>query len=129
MLIYDWRVPELQPLRIRAEQMEAFAISAMLDFEEHAVNDLREVFAEECAELSEPDLRALVQRCLRKALGYGVEREDDVMAYLYLAMENGEGFEGRPEFAACREAFEDGTLNGSTKIEVVYSLLEGPEGH
>jgi hypothetical protein len=104
--------------------MEAFAAQARMDFERAAAADLAGIYPDECRNLGASMLNAFVRQGVAKALRYGIDRDQDILSYLYLAMENGETFDQDPAFAPCASILADSSLDGQAKIDLMYELLE-----
>ena len=62
-------------IQIRPEQINAFQVSAIENFIDSVVPHLREFFPETCADLGEPDTRAVVRLGIEMAQSYGIDRE------------------------------------------------------
>lgn len=108
--------------------MAAFIKQACLDFERAAMRDLMMIYPEECEEMGSSKLLSFVRHGVEKALRYQIDQEEDILSFLYLAIENGESFDQDPAFPACRAILEHRSLTGQAKIDLLYELFETTEG-
>jgi hypothetical protein len=116
------------PLRIRPEQLRALSEQRKASFERRAIEELHRIYPEDCADMRREELVAFVQRMVANSLGYGIDDEDDILAYLFLAIEHGEDFDKDPALPVCLNVLPDPELPGASKIQILYDLLVGAEG-
>ncbi|EKU99380.1 hypothetical protein Lepto7375DRAFT_1407 [Leptolyngbya sp. PCC 7375] len=80
-------------LRIRQEQMEVFAQVGLRQFEQEAVEHIREIWQEEYSQLGEAGIRAFVKAGIERAQEHGFQMKYDVGRYLDLMLAFGDDFD------------------------------------
>ena len=83
-------------MRIRPEQMEAFRKQAMANFEDRAVDHLRQCTTEAVAPYSDDHLHMRVRQGIVRAEPYGLTTEQHVMAFVDTTFLVGEDFDTDP---------------------------------
>jgi hypothetical protein len=69
---------------IREEQLGAFSESLILDYKRRVEKHLRRCFPNQCAHLTEGDIRKLIQNGIVRSAKYGVVGERDVCLFIDL---------------------------------------------
>jgi hypothetical protein len=83
-------------LTIRNAQLKAFGPDLERAFMARAVRHLGEAFSDKCAALGPGDVSRSVESGMRKARGYGLESEVDILRYLNLMYTFGFEFDVLP---------------------------------
>jgi hypothetical protein len=94
--------------------MDAFEKEAILRFEDKMVAHLGEFFAEQCRELGEPRLRAVIRLGIARAASHDITSERDVCKYLNMMFAWGHDFDTDPSFEWARRILDDPTLTASS---------------
>lgn len=81
------------PLRLRPEQMEAFAQAARKRFEDRMVRSIRRLFPEVWKKAGEERTRARIRFGIERAARHGIEEDRDVRRYIHLMLRCGDDFD------------------------------------
>jgi hypothetical protein len=100
-------------LEIRGEQVEAFAAAMTARADAGLAGYARRRFPPEFAGRPDADVLAFVRRVRAAARGHGVEREDDVSAFLDFTVMYGPDFPAAPWAA---DVFAAAALSGSDRM-------------
>jgi hypothetical protein len=111
-------------LVIRRQQMDVLTAPHREEFLRRAVRSLVRLFPEDPRHADETAVRAFIAGAVEQAGLYGVAREREVLLFLYLAFDQGLGFEARPGQAWIEGILRDGTLDQREKMDIVYARLE-----
>jgi hypothetical protein len=104
-------------LVIRREQIEAMSLEGERRFEDQAYRHLVSAVPERCAELGELAVRESIRTAIRKARGYGLETERDILHYLNVMYWLGHGFDEDPAYSWAQELLGNLTLEAETRAE------------
>jgi len=115
--------------RIRRQHRAAFVEAAVRDFEKRMVAHLRECFSEQCADLGDEELRAIVAYGRERAALYGIDLERHVCLYIDLMFGVGRDFDEDPALPA-RQILVDPAIHPIDRIDRVYDAVLGalPDG-
>ncbi|MFP2905290.1 hypothetical protein ACLESD_09580 [Pyxidicoccus sp. 3LFB2] len=111
-------------LTIRRTQLEALAAPHRESFVGVALRSLAKLFPDDARLSDEKAMRALIHDAIARANAYDLERERELLLFLYLVFDQGPGFESRPEQAWIERLLRDSSLAGSEKMDVIYTRLE-----
>ncbi|WP_069472304.1 hypothetical protein [Candidatus Marithrix sp. Canyon 246] len=106
-------------LTIREEQMDVFSQAMLKPFENSMVVHLNNNFPDETREISEGELRVLIQKGIKQAEQYQITLEDDVRRYLEFMVMYDQNFETNPNTAWASEILHAKELDGTTKMDVI----------
>jgi hypothetical protein len=106
-------------LRIRREQMEALHEEARRQYLLRVARELADAFPGRLGKLDPAARRALVEKGIAKAAGYGIDEEEDVRAFLDRMARHGEDFEHSKELSWTREILDDKALDGTAKMDEI----------
>ena len=112
-----------QALIIRCLQMEAFSEYTRRDFENRLIMHISEIIPAEAANMPEGGLRDRVRQAVDKALGYGIEAEEDVLLFVDFTFELGQDFEQTPEYDWALNILQDQRLPGHDKVQLIQKIL------
>ena len=84
------------PLRLRPEQMKAFAEAARKRFEDRMVRSIRRLFPDVWKKAGEERTRARIRYGIDRAARHGIEEERDVRRYIHMMYRFGDDFETNP---------------------------------
>lgn len=104
-------------LSIRKEQMQALREVARERFVKKMMTHLRRDFSEQTRELSEKELRDLVDEGMEQASEYDLEMRNDVRRYLECVAVYGPGFDTKAETAWAGRILRDNSLSGTRKMD------------
>ena len=85
-------------LTIRREQIRAMAAPQIVRFLERACAHVAQYFPDQCAALSDSQIKDAVTHGFERADGYGLETERDLLRYLTLMFVFGREFDRDPAF-------------------------------
>jgi hypothetical protein len=112
-------------VRIRKNQMNAFAEAATTDFENRMVAHLNRCFPAQCVSLQEPRVRETIRFGIERCAHYGVTAERDVCRYIDLMMVFGRDFDAREDLPWVSRILNDGVLKTPTaRIERLFSVAK-----
>jgi sorbitol-specific phosphotransferase system component IIA len=106
-------------LIIREEQMSALSQAMLKQFEDRMVVHLSNNFPDETREISEVELRALIQEGIEQAEQYQITLEDDVRRYLEFMVMYGHKFETNHDTAWAGEILYSKELDGTAKMDLI----------
>lgn len=106
-------------LSIREEQMKELSKYMLRRFEDRMVIYLRSAFQEQTAELTEPDLRALIRVGTVQAGEDDVTDEADVERYLECMVKYGGEFNTNDETSWAGVILDDSDLSGTEKMNKI----------
>lgn len=106
-------------LVIRPEQVEVLSQYMLKQFENRMIVHLRKSFPHETEEMSEVNLRELIQTGIERAKQYGVELENDVQSYLEMMIIYGADFDTNSKTDWAGEILRTPDINGTTKINLL----------
>ncbi|HTP32958.1 MAG TPA: hypothetical protein VMJ75_12350 [Candidatus Acidoferrales bacterium] len=109
-------------LVIRDAQMEALAQSLRDAFEKRARAHLRDLFPEDCAELSEGPLGDRIRESIARAQSYGLMSEDELLTFLEQVFILGPDFDN--QYAWAREVLTHDRMGPATKAELLTRLTD-----
>ena len=104
-------------LKIRPEQMEEMSEYMLRQFEDRMVIHLRSAFPDQTKEMTEPDLRAMIQAGIDRANGYDITDENDVIRFLEYLCQYGPDFGESSETSWANRFLGDENLSGTTKMD------------
>lgn len=102
-------------LVIRKEQMDIFSRHMLKQFEDLMANHLRSRFPEQTRDISEPDLRNLINDGIDKDETYNITIEDNVQRYLEYIVTYGSDFDTNPETSWAGDILRMEDLDGTRK--------------
>jgi hypothetical protein len=111
-------------LVIRQQQMEELVAQHREDFFRRAAKSLARLFPEDPRHADEEAVRALIADAVEHAGRYGIKREREQLLFLFLAFDQGLGFESRPGQAWIEKTLRDDTFDQRDKMEIIYARLE-----
>jgi hypothetical protein len=97
----------LRELRIRDDQMKAFAEVYEDGFRLRARAWLRETFPDICASYSDSDCAAIVETALEQTAQYRIGREVDILRWINLMFAFGFDFHQNPDLPWVHEVLDD----------------------
>jgi len=106
-------------LVIREEQMSALSQAMLKQFEDRMVVHMSNNFQDETREISEGELRALIQEGIEQAEQYQITLEDDVRRYLEFMVMYGQNFDTSPDTAWAGEILHAKELDGTAKMDLI----------
>jgi hypothetical protein len=110
-------------LIIRKEQMEVFSRYMLEQFTDRAIKEIKENFDTLTIDISDTDLRAMINAGITKAKSYGITYEKDVMQYLKYIICFGPDFDANSEFSGIHDILKD-DVDGTMKILLVNEYIE-----
>ncbi|NOT58220.1 MAG: hypothetical protein HOP18_26755 [Deltaproteobacteria bacterium] len=116
-------------IKIRQEQMDAFATDLRARFASRLVAHVEGKYPEKVWDLARTDLRMRIQATIARAITYGINREEDVAAFVVLTLELGEHFDTESEHEWSQTILRDPTLDGHAKINRIEEALYQVEDH
>jgi hypothetical protein len=117
------------PLSVRWAQVEAIEAERLDGFVLRAVARLEHDWPASRPKLAPADLLSFVREAVRAGLGLGAHIERDLMLLVVLTVELGAGFLEDPSLPWVQVIVNDGTLDGSQKIELmVEGVIERSRG-
>jgi hypothetical protein len=109
-------------LRINRHQMESLREAAVEDFVRRAAKHLRATCPESLAGRDSEALLSLVRDGVRKAAGYRIRAERDVVRYIELMVSVQPDFDQLPAVRAIRPLLTHPGYPGSSKVERLQEL-------
>jgi len=104
---------------LRKDQMEAFSVYMVRNFEKKMLHHLRETFKEQTAARDDASLLGAVQAGIKKSLKYGIEMEDDIRRYLEHMVIYGDEFDTDPKTSWAREILTLQNIDGTAKMNMI----------
>lgn len=117
-------------LTIRTKQIEAFRNQSSANFTDLMVEHLREVFPEDCQEMSEEELRDVIRYGTAVADSYGINNVQSVCTYIDLMFIFGYDFDEDPNFPWARAVLLDESLDQDEAMDLLlqYAIMEDEDG-
>jgi hypothetical protein len=109
-------------LIIRQEQMAALAAYTRRAFRKRMIEHLRRDFPRRALELGPEGVAALVDGSIQRALGYGIDDEDDLRAFIDQGVVPDGPFEEQPGMEWAQEILRKSSLSGHAKMQLVRRL-------
>jgi hypothetical protein len=109
-------------LVIRREQMDALDAYSRATFRQRVVDHLAIDLPQRWAQLGPGGAEMLVDRCIEKGMGYGIDEEDDLQVYVDLCAELGPDFEKDEEMEWARDILLKPSLSGRAKLQLIRQL-------
>lgn len=109
-------------LVIRREQMDALDAYSRAMFRQRVLDHLATDLPQRWSQLGPGGAEMLVDRCLAKGMGYGIDEEDDLQAYVDLCAELGPDFEKDEEMEWARDILLKPSLSGRAKLQLIRQL-------
>ena len=106
-------------LVIRDDQIEAFDESMLRNFKNRMVSHLRTACPQETSDMSEEELRALIQGGIDKAESYEIFEDDDVRRFLEYMLILNPDFDQDSSFPEIQEILNDEEMDGTEKMDEV----------
>jgi len=106
-------------LIIREEQMSALSQAMLKQFEDRMVVHMSKNFQDETREISEVELRALIQEGIEQAEQYQITLEYDVRRYLEFMVIYGQNFDTNHDTAWAGEILHAKELDGTAKMDLI----------
>lgn len=113
-------------MKIRKEQMAAFAADRRRQFVDRVIAHLEQAYPEAVWDADPNDLRRRIDQTIDRAMSYGIAIEKDVGAFIDFTYDLGESFDTEPENEWARSILLRGDLDGSAKIAELRHLLYRP---
>jgi hypothetical protein len=114
-------------LTIRDEQMSIFRAQARTAFETKMVRHISRCYPDEYAGLTrqggDDRVRQFIRSAILRGARYGITTERALAGLIDLEVCYGPEFESRTEMEWAREILEDDSLEGPTKIDMLFELL------
>lgn len=115
-------------LHLRQEQVDALDAAYREEFVQRTRRDFRARWTEECAELDDPGLDAMIRSARDRAEAHGIEKVGDVVIFTEAWLLLGDDFDTDPAFPWADEVLGDPEMSGSAKAAAVrhqtLSILE-----
>lgn len=111
-------------LVIRPPQLEALAAPQREVFVESARHSLSTLFPGDPRLADEAATTAFIHQAIARAAGYGIRRERERLMFLYLAFDQGLGFESLPHQAWIATILRNPGLREREKLDAIYTRLE-----
>ncbi|HYR28127.1 MAG TPA: hypothetical protein VEU30_06645 [Thermoanaerobaculia bacterium] len=108
-------------LKLRPEQVAAFASAGRERYVRQVLPTFAAVFPDDPRVLDERAMRALVESGIERAAAYGIRDDREVTLFLYLLHELGEAFDRLPWVASLLNAPD---LAPREKLDALYRRLE-----
>ena len=107
--------------KITAQQMTVLGSSSEIQTEDRALCHLQNCIPEVCANLSEEELRTIIQWGRRRSRQYGIEKEYDFFRYLNLMFMFGFEFDNAPQYpwALRISLVEKGSSHGADRHQLM----------
>jgi len=106
-------------LVIRDEQIKALDESMLRSFRNRMVSHLRTACPEETSDMSDEELRALIQRGIDKAESYEIFEDDDVRRFLEYMLILKPDFDQDSSFPEIQEILNDEEMDGTEKMDEI----------
>lgn len=113
-------------MRIGAQTMESLKGAKRAEFESRVVDHLQRVYPYITFELSDEQVKSRVHAAVDRGKAHGLRSERDLVTYVDLSFELGDGFEQSLDWA--RAIFDDPSLDPAARMHRVRSLVYGIEG-
>jgi len=112
---------------IRHEQMKAMQEYMLGKFARRMFLHLRENFPEETSDISDEELRDLIQMGIEKAESYNIVEHEDVQGFLEFMITNGPNFHEDDAHPEIQQILSSTEMDGEEKIDEIgyyYERLE-----
>jgi hypothetical protein len=109
-------------LTIRKGQMEALALARLDAFETGALAHVRGLFPEDCAELTEEQLRARIRDGIARGRLYGLTGKYDLLTFIEHMFILGPEFDRAAEYGWARELLTNREFASATKADLLVRL-------
>jgi hypothetical protein len=109
-------------LTIRKEQMEVLARSLLDAFEAGALAHVRGLFPEDCAKLTEEQLRELVHEGIARGRSYGLTGKRDLLTFIEHMFILGPDFDCAAEYVWARDLLTNRDFASATKADLLVRL-------
>ena len=109
-------------LIIRREQMDALDAYSRAAFRQRLLDHLVVDLPERWSQLGPGGSELLVDRSIEKGVGYGIDDEEDLQAYVDLCAQLGQDFEKDAEMEWAREILLKPSLSGRAKLQLIRKL-------
>jgi glucose-6-phosphate 1-dehydrogenase len=106
-------------LVIRDEQIKALDESMLRSFKNRMVSYLREACPKEALNMSDEELRSLIQGGIDKAESYGIFEDEDVRRFLEYMLILNPDFDQDSSFPEIQEILNDEEMDGTEKMDEV----------
>jgi len=106
-------------LVIRDDQIQAFDESMLRSFKNRMFSHLRKVCPEETSNMSEEELRSLIQGGIVKAESYEIFEDDDVRRFLEYTLILKPDFDQDSSFPEIQEILNDEEMDGTEKMDEI----------
>ena len=106
-------------LVIRDDQIEAFDESMLRSFKNRMVSHLREACPEETSDMSDEELRALIQGGIDRAESYQIFEDDDVRRFLEYVLILSPDFDQDSSFPQIQEILNHEEMDGTEKMDEI----------
>src|SRR5262249_46867000 len=104
---------------IRREQTEAYRRCMLEDFENRAVQHLRQYLSELMVPFSDEALRQRVRTCVPRARAHGLATERQIMGFVNPSYLLGEWFDRDPALSWTRDVLNSTRLNADDRAELL----------
>ncbi len=111
-------------INIRPEQMAALEITTRESLEARIAAYIRETYPEAVADLDRRRLGQAVSSAVERAVGYGFERQSNILAFAALTFTVGRDFDRHPRISAI---LSDANVPPDSKIEYLASAITPEE--
>ncbi len=108
---------------ITREQMKLLGAEMEKAFTRRMVEYLRSFFPPQTKEMSDNELRKMVEAATDRAASYGIAEEEDVQRYLELMMRLGRNFDQDPAFGWAGSALRAKDIDGARKMRRIANHL------
>lgn len=108
---------------IRKEQMQVFEDSTFRQFVDDTVIHLQTHYPKQTEEMSEPDLRKMVEVGTERAETYGIVTVTDVQRFLGCMLEIGQNFDVEPQTDWAGEILRREDASGTLKMDEIEEQM------
>jgi len=112
-------------LSIRPDQMQVFSGYVLENFRERMVQRIADVHPKRLEELGKPAVEALVDRLLKEALKHGIQKDNEVAAFIELFLNAGPRSEEQLQQPWARKILAAPALAGGAKVGLLSLTLTG----
>jgi hypothetical protein len=106
-------------LRIRQEQMHAFARNAREMFVRRSVDHIRSLLPDEYARLGEERVRDSVEHAIARCRQYGITEGYDVLRYVNLMYTLGHHFDDDGQYAWAADLLKDRQISPRIRLDLL----------
>ena len=101
-------------MKLSSDLIDGLRDAKQSEFEQRVVEHLKDAYIEVTFELEDDEILRRVQAAIDRAVAHGLRSERDVVTYVDLSFDQGDGFEEREPWA--RRVFDDPGLTPQERI-------------